>query len=534
MRYVACCVTVLLTLVSVAEAEAPKLTVGEHNVLHLDGKPFLPIAIWAQPEDTFAMWKDLGVNWFITGSHPRREGTLEGYLKGAEEHDVYVSVGTLWARQAEMLEKVLAHPKVLTLHHPDEPDKPKQVSDADIQPVGELRVNSGRPLLFMLDGNARSSAVIDPMKDAAFTIKLAKPVTVEKLAVTPHVQGDMPVPSKVEFLGDSRRLLVAEIAKEPGRQVFNLPKAATFKDLTVKVIALHPTERIYGAICEIEGLDAQGKNLLESPARLAARRSAKEIMAEYRASKKADPARLVSLTLMARFMEQVKFQQIPVEAYREFPPACDLLMFDLYPVSIWGKHLHWNAEGLKQLRNLAGPGKPLGIWLQASDAMNAKDPGLTPRQIRANAWMCLANGATFIGYFPQTFKSGFKFHEINAERRTALKAVNAEISELADLILAAPRDDLFTVEHAGGRVDVIQRRRGDRVLLVMVHVMEADEGAPSHEGLPPVKVTVRPKAFGPAGAPKRHGTGESLAAKDGAWALQLAPWETAVLVFQAK
>jgi hypothetical protein len=186
----------------VAMAEPLKVTVDENNVISVNGKKVLPICVWAQPESTFAMWKEMGINWFIFGSHPRRGGTIDQYLKAAEEHQVWVSVGYSWAKKEGKLQEVLKHPLMLTIHHPDEPDKPAK--GAEVKP-----------------------------------------------RMTPA-----------------------------------------------------------------------------------------QVMADYRAIKAADPKRLVSLCLMARFMPEVKFKQIPLETYRQYPPATDLLMYDLYPVSIWGKYLH--------------------------------------------------------------------------------------------------------------------------------------------------------------------------------------------------
>lgn len=369
-----------------ATAEPPQVTVDEHHAIAVNGKKILPICVWAQPESTFPMWKELGVNWFITGSHPRKGGTLDEYLKAAEAQQAWVSVGYRWAQQEGKLDAVLKHPLVLTLHHPDEPDKPAK---------GE---------------------------------------------------------------GEAKPRLTPE-----------------------------------------------------------------QMLADYQAIKAADPKRLVSLCLMARFMDEVKFKKIPLEMYQQYPPATDLLMFDLYPVSIWGKYLHWNALGLDKLRGLAGPKKPIGIWLQASDGMNAKDPGLTPAQIRANAWLALIHGATFIGYFPQVTAPKFKFHNLNAERRAALKGVNQEITALADLILTAPKTDLFAIKAEGARVDVMQREAAGKALLVLVNVDENGEGKPA-------TVTVVSGSF-KTFAPSRYGSQEELPTRErGVWLLELKPWETAVVV----
>ncbi len=521
-------VTMATPAVFAQDAAGPlKVTVDEHNVIHVNGKRFLPIGVWAQPESSFGMWKDLGINLFITSSHPRKGGTVGEYVKAAEEHKVLMSLGYNWVKEAGQLEELNRHPLLFTLHHPDEPDKPATASDAKIVPVNELRINAQRQLFMMIDGNQRSSAVIDPLKDAAFTIQLPEQVTASKLALVHTAGENNDSIRRVEFLADGRSILQAAVTNER-RQEFDLPQAATFRELTVRVLEIAEGKNHYGIINEIEAINAEGKNVLESPTRVVPRIAPEKIIADYRAIKKLDPNRLVSLTIMARYMEEVKFQAITKEEYKAFMPGTDLIMYDLYPVSIWGKNLHWNAEGLKQLRTLAGPNKPMGIWLQSSDAMNKNDPGLTPTQIKANTWMSLINGATFIGYFPQSFASGFKFFDINDERKAALKAVNQQVTELAEIILSKPRTDLFKLTvPQGARVDCMQRREGNKVMLAMVNVIEEGEGKP-------IRVTIEPDQFKPAGAALRHDDNQQIAATDGRWTIELAPWETAVLMFDVQ
>jgi hypothetical protein len=531
-------VVVMVLSCAVQAAEPLKVTVDENNALSVNGKKFLPIAVWAQPEDTFAMWQDLGANLFMTSSNPRKEGNVATYLKAAEEHNAYVSIGYRWAKREGKLDEVMKHPLVFTLHHNDEPDKPTTQSDAKIEPGTGMRVNGQRPLFTVLDGKLNTSAVIDPPQGVEFTITLPKAVTVAKFAAAIDV-GSYSSPKELEFVAGGKSLLKVELKKATGLQEFPLPEPATFTALTVKVLSAHEGSAKFGGLAEVQGLDAAGKNVLLSEARKTAIEMPEEVQADYKAIKAADPGRLVSLCIMSRFMDEVKFDKIPMEMYKQYPPATDLLMFDLYPTQVYkGKNLHWNALGLDKLRELAGPKKVLGIWLQASDAMDKDDPGMTPTQMRADAWLALIHGATFIGYFPQTFPPApvsFKFHDLNAERRASLKATNKEITELTDLILTAPKTDLFAVKSEGGRVDAMQRESGDKALLVLVNVIESGEGKP-------VTVTIEPKSFKAADAPVRYGTKDALTAKGGEagkdaatakagpWTVELKPWETAVLV----
>ena len=70
---------------AVQAAEPLKVTTDENNVISVNGKKFLPIAVWLQPEDTFGMWKGMGMNLFVASSNPRREGNVASYLKAAKD-----------------------------------------------------------------------------------------------------------------------------------------------------------------------------------------------------------------------------------------------------------------------------------------------------------------------------------------------------------------------------------------------------------------------------------------------------------------
>ena len=86
MRFVcvtACTVAAMTMCGAVQAAEPLNVTTDENNAISVNGKRFLPIAVWLQPEDTFAMWKDLGVNLFVASSDPRREGNVASCLKAA-------------------------------------------------------------------------------------------------------------------------------------------------------------------------------------------------------------------------------------------------------------------------------------------------------------------------------------------------------------------------------------------------------------------------------------------------------------------
>lgn len=99
--------------------------------------------------------------------------------------------------------------------------------------------------------------------------------------------------------------------------------------------------------------------VVKSEPRGAVRRRPEDSLAKYREIKAADPGRPVFLALTCRFLEPYKqWHKVPKEAVRA-------------------------------MRALAGPGKPLYVWIETCDGGAQQSPRLhvLPRHTRAQVWM---------------------------------------------------------------------------------------------------------------------------------------------------
>lgn len=93
---------------------AAKVTLGERGELRVNGKPFLPLFVWLQPVDNFAMLQDLGINTFMGES-----GGAPQYLDALKARGLW---GIVHARPGNYALK--EHPALLTWMFGDEPDLP--------------------------------------------------------------------------------------------------------------------------------------------------------------------------------------------------------------------------------------------------------------------------------------------------------------------------------------------------------------------------------------------------------------------------
>ncbi|MBM4020287.1 MAG: hypothetical protein FJ288_18530, partial [Planctomycetes bacterium] len=209
------------------------------RALSVNGKPFFPVMIWLQDAQNFPLVKSCGMN-TVAGYWPRSSGT----------RDVAEYMAMVW--QAGLYgvmpfdERLKGHPGLLGYIHDDEPDLPRDVSDAEVVPGGGLRVNRSTPLWRIVDGVWHSWSVLDPLQGAEVTIKLKAPVTVTRLAVYVTVSKGLAVAKDVAFEGDGKEILRAAVEAKKERQALDLPQAATFKTLTMKVLSVHPGEQEWG------------------------------------------------------------------------------------------------------------------------------------------------------------------------------------------------------------------------------------------------------------------------------------------------
>ena len=469
-------VIVLPTAITAQELPPIQKVELQGRTFMVNGKPFFPIMAWLQAATNFPLLKECGMNstaGYWAGSGQKKDVT--GFLNQIGKAGLYGVV--------PFDEGAKGHRALLGYIHDDEPDLSHPVSDAVVEPGKTLQLNPKTPLWKIVDGDLNSWSVLDPLEGASFTIRLQKPVTIEALGVALTVSKGLSLPKEMAFEANGQQLLKAALTEKKGLQKFSLPQAATFQELTVKVLGVTPGEQVYGSLGEIEGLDKEGKNVLLAPPRQVPRAMPDETLRKYAAIKAADPARPVFMTLTGRFHPIFKNwpEQERLRLYPEYVKAADVVGYDIYPIYGWNKPewLYLVHEATEQLVSMAEP-RPVYAWIETSKggqwtgALESQKE-VTPEHIRAEVWMCICRGATAMGYFTHIWKPQYSQFGVPENNRRALREINHQITKLAPAILGQPFPQAVSVKASGNTMlDIMARRLGQDLYLFAVNY---DQGA---------------------------------------------------------
>jgi hypothetical protein len=466
-----------------------RVEIGANRAFLVNGQPFFPLMAWLQDPKNFPALKQCGMN-TTAGYWNGSGGTSDvaEYLALAEKAGLY---GVMPFDPG-----LKGRPDLLGYIHGDEPDLPHSVSDAEVVPAASLKINRSTPLWKIFDGVTHSWSVLDPLEGASLSVKLKGPVTVEKLVVHLTVSPGLAVAKEVAFEADGRPLAKATLEAKKGPQEIALDRPATLKELKLTVLSTYPDKNEWGSVGEIEGLDANGRNVLLSPPRQEPRAWPEQTLKEYQAIKAADPSRPVFMTLTGYFHPQFQKWTDPERErlYPAYARATDVLGYDIYPIYGWNKPewIHLVDEATARLVELAA-GRPVYAWIETSKGgqwtgplENQKD--VRPEHIRAEVWMAICRGATAVGYFTHVWKPAYSQFGVPEENRRALAEINAQITRLAPVILADRPNQRPKVETAQGvKVDLAARVHGGDLWLMAVNYderMRPTEATLSVAGLP--------------------------------------------------
>lgn len=481
MRLSLVLLTVTLALPALALDPIQTVALGANREFVLNGKPFFPVMFWLQDPANFPRAQEIGAN-TIAGYWPKSGGTADvaEYLKLVEAAGLY---GVMPHDP-----RLHGHPWLLGYIHDDEPDLTHRESDAAVEAGAMLRVNNSTPLWKLVDGETSSWSVVDPLVGGSFTIKLAAPVTIERLGVWLTVSPGLPVAKRITFVADGKELIAADLQNARGRQEVKLAAPATFSQLTVCVDEAYPGQQVWGSLGEIEGFDAAGKNVLLAPPRDVVRQEPDQTLRAYQDLRAADPGRPVFMTLTANFMPF--FKKLPEDRrqqlYGGYVKAADALGFDIYPIYGWGRldWVHLVSEGMADLRALA-PGKPLYAWIETSRGGQytgdlAAQKVVTPAHIRAEVWMSICQGATAIGYFTHVWKPAYSQFGVPPENVAALKEINAQLQRLTPALAGPVSARTVKFELEGGlRADVLAK---DAEGALYIFAVNSDSAAKAARG----------------------------------------------------
>jgi len=177
------------------------------------------------------------------------------------------------------------------------------------------------------------------------------------------------------------------------------------------------------------------------------KRSVDEVAAKYREIKSHDPSRPVCVTFTTQFMSQKRGKYdaaMQRKLYPAFMKSCDIAGFDEYPIygSSHPNHLNWPAYAVDQLREIAGPKRPIYVWLETHKGSKwmtyEKQLDVLPKHTRFEVWGVLIRGATAVGYFTHAWRPKFTEFAPTPDMQAELKRLNGQITRLAPAILADP------------------------------------------------------------------------------------------------
>ncbi|MFQ5906580.1 MAG: hypothetical protein ACE5JA_08405 [bacterium] len=196
--------------------------------------------------------------------------------------------------------------------------------------------------------------------------------------------------------------------------------------------------------------------------------SPEEVAKQYRALKAVDVDHPVYLNLTAGFYEQ--FARYDEETYRRYCQATDIVGYDLYPVTGWGKP-EWVpliGPATRKLRTLAGPRVPVWVILECTTKLRwvsqeklnriGHPQGARDFELRAMVWLAIVNGAKGIGYFPHRWEP-YKQADISEEVQAEMRRTNRQLTELASIILSPDAPEQVRCEAVNGRpVDILAKK----------------------------------------------------------------------------
>ncbi|MBN2581659.1 MAG: beta-galactosidase [Planctomycetes bacterium] len=186
-----------------------------------------------------------------------------------------------------------------------------------------------------------------------------------------------------------------------------------------------------------------------------------EVVAAYEAIRKADPSRPVVLDFSPNFMLKAEFaegrsEQQKREDYAAYARGGDILTYNVYPIWLHNRpeRINWVAEAADDLREIVGPDKPFFAMIETGKGSKAvpvdEQRDVSVDEIRAEVWMALTHGATGIIYFTHQFKPSFTEFAPDADKQAGIKAINAQITRLAPILLSGATQRPVVVAFVGG------------------------------------------------------------------------------------
>ena len=493
-----------------AAKAAPRVTLTSTGGVLVDGQPFLPIFVWAQPSSLLETHKALGMNTM----HPGEKVELDppkAYL------DKLQAAGMMGLVNLEVMTgEIVSHPAVLAWtveHEPDSAQAPGYQADLSGQAKivwieGEsakentfkrnpwldqklAQLSGGAWLTADASGQGKAVYEFDLPADGAYTLWVreftknwANPTrwTLDDKAAqeTPRT---LAADDNVN-LGAGRGVAWSQYGQvdlTKGRHKLTLEVVA---GRTLGKAAEPGKDAIWAvdAIC----LTSAAKYPPAQKAEPTPTRGSEVEKANFERVKAANPKALTWNILTTGFFGG--YNKLPLRYYDEFLKWTDITSFDHYPVTGWNQPARLPEVGLatRKLVSMCRPGQPVWTIVEASDqelswtAPETKGPAAA--EMRAEIWMAIAGGAKGIGYFTIAFgdkkKDGFKWNHLTEEIQAELKRSNAQLTALTAPIVVGDTKKALTVsgdatddKAAEGRaIQAIRKEYQGRTYVIAVNV----------------------------------------------------------------
>ncbi|MBN2584091.1 MAG: beta-galactosidase [Planctomycetes bacterium] len=473
LKLVVTLVAVAAMACSAAVAAEPRVKLTETGGLLVDGKPFLPIMVWAQPSSTLEMHKGLGMNTMHPGEGEDKD-PAKAYL------DKLQAAGMMGLLNIEAFRDDLKdHPAVLAWtveHEPDMAENPAYEPDLlrggpVIWIEGEaakestmkrnawldkekLQLSGKRWLTAEKDGAGSATWEFEVTQAGAYTLWVreftknwANPTRWTLDEGQPQETPRSLRPLENVTLGGGQGVAWAEYGKVELAAGKHTLKFEIVAGRTVGKPDAEPNpEAIFAidAICLTQAESHPAAKPLEpTPKRLP------EIeKANYEKLKAAKPDALAWNVLTSGCYGG--YQKLPMRYYEEFVKWTDVVSFDHYPITGWNQPGRLPEVGLvtRKYVQMCGKGKPVWTIVEASDqdlSWTAPETrGPTAAEMRAQVFSSIACGAKGIGYFTIAFNP-FRWNNLTDEIKAELKRTNGELTELAGPIVLGDTDKALTV-----------------------------------------------------------------------------------------
>lgn len=218
--------------------------------------------------------------------------------------------------------------------------------------------------------------------------------------------------------------------------------------------------------------------------------AAEEVVRWYHKSKEQDPTRPVFLNFSAWFMKFKGGDRPYFRAYYGMTSkAADILCFDIYPIYQLNRDdkLNLVADGVSELLEYAGPGKPVWAWIETSKGSRwityEKQKNVTPAITRSEVWMAIIRGATGIGYFTHAWQPSFTEFAPTPEMQMELKRTNLQLTRLGPIILSGFCNTKASIAFEGGLYGEVMVREHNGYVYIFANNLDMSDGGGSKDNM---------------------------------------------------